>query len=54
MFSNDTIPTSYDFTIRTVGKYISSCFAGIETETQKEKMICIISQEELATPPHDV
>lgn len=43
-----------NFTITTVGKCISFCFAGIETETQKDKMIYITSQEELATAPCNV
>ena len=42
-----------NLTIRTVGKYNCLCFAIIETETHKDKMICIISQDELVTPPHN-
>lgn len=42
-----------NFTVITVDKYISLYFAVIETETQKENIICIISQGQLATPPYN-
>ena len=39
--------------LRIVGKYNSLCFAVIETETQRDKMICRISQDEFVRPPHN-
>lgn len=39
--------------LRMGGRYISFGFAATETELQKDKIICIISQDELAAPPHD-